>query len=127
MSQPLHASGVGVGERPHALELYNASLRATRGLDAALVLGGHGPPVTDHVSLIDERLRMTDRRARKIAGLLASGPQSAYELATSMWATVAVTQAFLTLSEVLGHLDLLVTAGEAIEEDDGELVRFRLA
>ena len=117
----------GVGERPHALETYIASLRATRALDAGLVLGGHGPPVTDHVALIDERLRMTDRRARKIAGLLDSGPQTAYELATSMWANVAVTQAFLTLSEVLGHLDLLVADGEVLEDDDGELVRFRAA
>jgi glyoxylase-like metal-dependent hydrolase (beta-lactamase superfamily II) len=126
MSRPLDAPGGGLVERPHALENYNASLRATRALDAGLVLGGHGPPVTDHVALIDERLRMTDRRARKIAGLLESGPQNAYELATSMWANVAVTQAFLTLSEVLGHLDLLVADGEVIEDDDGEFVRFRL-
>jgi glyoxylase-like metal-dependent hydrolase (beta-lactamase superfamily II) len=126
MSRPLDAAAVGTGQRPRALETYNASLRATRELDAGLVLGGHGPPVTDHVALIDERLRMTDRRARKIAGLLESGPQSAYELATSMWANVAVTQAFLTLSEVLGHLDLLVADGEVVEDDDGGLVRFRL-
>ncbi len=78
------------------------------------------------MALIDERLRMTDRRARKIAGLLESGPQSAYELASSMWANIAVTQAFLTLSEVLGHLDLLVADGQVIEDDDGQLKRFRL-
>jgi glyoxylase-like metal-dependent hydrolase (beta-lactamase superfamily II) len=125
VSRPLGGDASGVGERPHALETYIASLRATRALDVGLVLGGHGPPVTDHVALIDERLRMTDRRARKIAGLLEPGPQTAYELATSMWANVAVTQAFLTLSEVLGHLDLLVADGEVIEDDDGELVRFR--
>ena len=126
ITRPLDAAAGGAGQRPHALETYNASLRATRALDAGLVLGGHGPPVTDHVALIDERLRMTDRRARKIAGLLESGPQSAYELASSMWANIAVTQAFLTLSEVLGHLDLLVADGEVVEEDDGELVRFSL-
>ena len=75
------------------------------------MLGGHGPPVTDHVALIDERLRMHERRARKISGLLRPGPLTAYELATAMWGNVAVTQAFLTLSEVLGHLDLLVADG----------------
>jgi glyoxylase-like metal-dependent hydrolase (beta-lactamase superfamily II) len=126
ITRPLNAAGGGVGERPHALEIYNASLRATRALDLELVLGGHGPPVTDHRALIDERLRMTDRRARKIAGLLESGPQNAYELATAMWGNVAVTQAFLTLSEVLGHLDLLVTAGQVIEDDNGELAHFSL-
>ena len=90
------------------------------------MLGGHGPPVTDHAALIDERLRLTDRRVRKIAGLLEPGRRPRYELATAMWANVAVTQAFLTLSEVLGHLDLLVADGEVVEDDDGELVRFRL-
>ena len=124
VSRPLDAPASGVGERPHALEKYNASLSATRALDARLVLGGHGPPVSDHVALIDARLRMTERRARKIADLLRSGPQTAYQLATSMWSTVAVTQAFLTLSEVLGHLDLLITDGTVVEHDDGELVRF---
>jgi glyoxylase-like metal-dependent hydrolase (beta-lactamase superfamily II) len=126
VSRPLDGAADGVGERQHALDTYIASLRATRALDAGLMLGGHGPPVTDHVALIDERLRMTDRRVRKIAGLLDSGPRTAYELATSMWANVAVTQAFLTLSEVLGHLDLLVADGEVVEDDDGGVVRFRL-
>jgi hypothetical protein len=34
-----------------------------------------------------------------------------------MWGNVAVTQAYLTLSEVLGHLDLLVESGQAREHD----------
>jgi glyoxylase-like metal-dependent hydrolase (beta-lactamase superfamily II) len=126
ISRPLNGSASGVGERPHALETYIDSLRATRALELRLVLGGHGPPVTDHVALIDQRLRLHERRAQTIARLLEAGPQSAYELACTMWTNVAITQAFLTLSEVLGHLDLLVADGEVLEDDDGELVRFRL-
>jgi len=53
-------------------------------------------------------------------GKLGDGLRAAYELAGSMWANVAVTQAFLTLSEVLGHLDLLLRDGLVRElEDDG--------
>jgi hypothetical protein len=37
---------------------------------------------------------------------------------------VAVTQAYLTLSEVLGHLDLLVRDGTVREHFDGEISRF---
>ena len=37
---------------------------------------------------------------------------------------MAVTQAFLTLSEVLGHMDLLAADGRAREVVDGELIRF---
>jgi hypothetical protein len=35
-----------------------------------------------------------------------------------------VTQAFLTLSEVIGHLDLLINEGRVREVEDGELVRY---
>ena len=41
-----------------------------------------------------------------------------------MWGNVAVTQAFLTISEVLGHIDLLVARGRARERDDGSVTRF---
>jgi hypothetical protein len=42
-----------------------------------------------------------------------------------MWGNVAVTQAYLTLSEVLGHVDLLIRDGTASELDDGDVVRFQ--
>jgi glyoxylase-like metal-dependent hydrolase (beta-lactamase superfamily II) len=112
------------GSRPHALIDYIESMRATRELPAELVLGGHGDPMVDHVSLIDERFRMHQRRARKIHRILAAGPLTAYEIATQMWGNVAVTQAFLTLSEVLGHLDLLVVEGLARELADEPVTRF---
>ena len=41
-----------------------------------------------------------------------------------MWGNVAVTQAYLTLSEVLGHLDLLVQAGQAAERDRDGVAAF---
>jgi len=41
-----------------------------------------------------------------------------------MWGNIAVTQAFLTLSEVLGHMDLLAEQGLVRELDEDEVVRF---
>ena len=114
-------------QRPAALRIYLESMRATREMDdVSLVLAGHGEPVTDHVALIDERFKLHARRARKIRRLLQDGPLTAYEVAQSLWGTVAVTQAYLTLSEVLGHADLLVADGAVVEErgDDG-VVRLR--
>ena len=71
------------------------------------MLTGHGEPIADHVALIDERLRLHERRAEQIHGLIADAPPTAYELASKLWGNIAVTQAYLTLSEVLGHLDVL--------------------
>ena len=74
--------------------------------------------------LIDERFRLHARRAEKIRRLIAERPRTAYEIAQSLWGNIAVTQAYLTLSEVLGHVDLLVTAGRVVEQRDGGVVRF---
>ncbi len=67
--------------------------------------------MTDHRGLIDSRFEMHHRRAEKLHRLIAERPQTAFELAQELWGNVAVTQAFLTLSEVVGHVDLLINEG----------------
>ena len=74
--------------------------------------------------MIDERLRLHRRRASKILRLLDAGPLTAYEMAVKLWGNVAVTQAYLTLSEVLGHLDLLVKEGQVREHVGEQVNRF---
>ena len=132
ISRPLDAHTAGDNgeppDRPHALEIYIESLRATRAMqNVDFVLAGHGEPVTDHVALIDERFALHRRRAQKIRRLIAQRPSTAYEIAQSLWGNVAVTQAYLTLSEVLGHVDVLIAEGQVTEQRDGELVRFAVA
>jgi glyoxylase-like metal-dependent hydrolase (beta-lactamase superfamily II) len=112
-------------DRPHALEIYLDSLRATRTMDDVdIVLAGHGEPVTDHVALIDERFRQHARRAEKICRLVATQPLTAYEIAQELWGSVAVAQAYLTLSEVLGHVDLLLAEGRVVEAKTDGITRF---
>ena len=110
--------------RPKALVTYLESLRQTRELDVDLVLPGHGDPITDHRALIDERFALHRRRARKLHKLIAERPRNAYELAQALWGNIAVTQAYLTLSEVLGHTDLLLDEGSVRETEVGGVVRF---
>jgi glyoxylase-like metal-dependent hydrolase (beta-lactamase superfamily II) len=105
----------GSEERPQALVADIESLHKTRDMDVDLVLPGHGEPITDHRALIDERLALHKRRSEKIHRLIVERPRSAYELAQALWGNVAVTQAYLTLSEVLGHVDVLVNAGRVRE------------
>ncbi len=114
ISRPLDGSS----ERPKALITYLQSLRLTREMAIEVVYPGHGEPVSDHVELIDQRFLMHERRAAKIARLLDDGPLSAFEIARALWGNVAVTQSFLTLSEVIGHADLLIERGEIVEQHD---------
>jgi glyoxylase-like metal-dependent hydrolase (beta-lactamase superfamily II) len=124
ISRPL--DGSQDEDHPHALLSYMASLRATREMPVRVVLPGHGDAFSGHAELIDERFAMHERRARKIHGLLGE-PMSAHEIAHALWGTVAVTQAFLTLSEVLGHLDLLLERGQVRELDAGGVIRYEAA
>ncbi len=111
-------------ERPKALMIYMDSLRKTRAMELDVVYAGHGDPVEDHRGLIDERMRMHERRANRLHKLIAEQPRNAYELAQAMWGNVAVTQAFLTLSEVLGHVDLLIDEARVREREAGGVTSF---
>ncbi len=127
LARPLGASADYDGPRPQALVTYIESLQKTREMQLELTLSGHGATISDHVTLIDERFRMHRRRAERIRRLLEKGPRSAHEIAQELWGNVAVTQAYLTLSEVLGHIDLLLRDGSAVEVSDGEITRFAAA
>jgi glyoxylase-like metal-dependent hydrolase (beta-lactamase superfamily II) len=117
----------GDDERPRALVMYMRSLRETRAMPVETILAGHGEPVTGHAALIDDRFALHERRAGKLADLIEERPRSAYELAQAMWGNVAVTQAYLTLSEVLGHVDLLLDEGRVVEREEDGVVRFEAA
>jgi glyoxylase-like metal-dependent hydrolase (beta-lactamase superfamily II) len=114
----------GSGERTQALVAYLESMGKTREMPAEIVLSGHGEPITDHVGLIDERFAMHERRREKLYRLILEQPRTGYDLAQALWGNVAVTQAFLTLSEVIGHVDLLINEGRVREVYDGEVARF---
>jgi glyoxylase-like metal-dependent hydrolase (beta-lactamase superfamily II) len=120
ISRPLDGSG----ERTQALVAYIESMKLTRELPAEIVLSGHGEPITDHVALIDQRLALHQRRAEKLYRLIAERSRTGHGLAQAIWGDVAVTQAFLTLSEVIGHVDLLINAGHVREVNEDGVIRY---
>jgi glyoxylase-like metal-dependent hydrolase (beta-lactamase superfamily II) len=123
-SNPLISRLPGQTERPKSLVTYLDSLRKTREMDVELVLPGHGDAFGGHRELIDQRFALHERRAEKLYGLLGDSPKTAYELAQAMWGNVAVTQAYLTLSEVLGHMDILLGEGRVREAEENGVVHF---
>ena len=120
ISRPLDGSK----QRTQSLVTYIESLKTTRAMPAEMVFAGHGEPITDHVALIDARLASHERRKEKIYGLIAERTRTGYEVAQAIWGNVAVTQAFLTLSEVIGHADILVNEDRVREVDDGTVIRY---
>jgi glyoxylase-like metal-dependent hydrolase (beta-lactamase superfamily II) len=114
----------GSEQRTQPLVTYLDSLRKTSEMDLELVLPGHGKPITDHRALIAKRLMLHGRRAKKLHRLIVERPRTAYELAQAQWGDVAVTQAYLALSDVLGHADLLLGEGRVREVEVDGVVRF---
>jgi glyoxylase-like metal-dependent hydrolase (beta-lactamase superfamily II) len=123
-SNPLIARVPGQDTRQQSLVQYLRSLGQTREMEVALVLPGHGDPIENHRSLIDKRISLHARRAEKLLRLVSQRPLTGYELAQEMWGDIAVTQAYLTLSEVIGHMDVLVNDGRVRELDEAGVVRF---
>jgi glyoxylase-like metal-dependent hydrolase (beta-lactamase superfamily II) len=121
ISRPLDGSS----ERRQALVEYIESLQKTRELPAEIVLSGHGEPITNHRELIDQRFALHQRRAGKLYSLIAEESRSGHALAQELWGDVAVTQAFLTLSEIIGHVDLLINAGHVREVEEDGVIRYQ--
>ena len=68
---------------------------------------------------------MTERRADKILARAARAAHRRRRSGATCGATCRVTQAYLVLSEVLGHLDLLEARGAVPAAHDGVVVYAR--
>jgi glyoxylase-like metal-dependent hydrolase (beta-lactamase superfamily II) len=114
ISRPLE--GGDPAQRPKTLITYIESLTATQAMDVSVAYGGHGDQIDDHRALIDQRFAGQGRRSTKIFALLEQRPHTAHEIAVELWGgNIAMTQAYMTLSEVLGHTDILIAEGRAVE------------
>jgi glyoxylase-like metal-dependent hydrolase (beta-lactamase superfamily II) len=103
-----------------ALVEYIRSAKRVRELPIELVAPGHAEPFGGHVALVDRLLFFYDRRQKKILELLREGgPQTPAALSGKVFPRVKSSQLFLTLSEVMGNLEVL--------EDEGRVSRFERA
>lgn len=110
-------------ERGSALLIYLDSLERTAAAEHALLRTGHGREIRDHRALVADRVRLHRERAEQVAGELAAGPRTAGAIARALWPGIDGSQTYLTLSEVLGALDLLALEGRVSSyEDDGVVV-----
>jgi hypothetical protein len=71
---------------------------------------------------------MHARRARRILRAV-DGRRAAVDMVGILWRALPVTQHYLAMSEVVGHLDLLARDGRVreVERDDGVIAWERVA
>jgi glyoxylase-like metal-dependent hydrolase (beta-lactamase superfamily II) len=110
--------------RRRSLVEYLDSLDRFVELDPAVVLPGHGPAFTDVATLVATVRHHHAERADQILELVEHDPGSTvHELSTRLFPTLTGFGVMLGVSEVIGHLDLLVDAGAVIEER-GPVLRY---
>lgn len=115
------------GPRWPSLPPFLHSVRRLRQLPVRRILPGHGAPVEDPARLLDRFEAHHGRRAAAIRRLLGEQPDSAYGIARRLFPRIGPLQLAQATTEAIGHLDVLYGAGEALREESGGVVRFRVA
>ncbi|WP_209124534.1 MBL fold metallo-hydrolase [Alkalihalobacillus sp. BA299] len=107
-------------ERPMTLVQYRTALEMCADEKIEIVFSGHGESVTNHRELIHNRLKSNWERTENIRNLLKDGPKTVYELTTLLFPTIFQKELDLTLSETMGHLDLLKLVHQVnVQKRDG--------
>ncbi|WP_134700460.1 MBL fold metallo-hydrolase [Ammoniphilus sp. YIM 78166] len=106
-------------ERPKTLIQYRDSLKKCLRMDIEKVYSGHGEPIEEVSSLIENRLERQEQRADAILDLMQRGEKTAWEISIAMFGERLKEEMSLILSEVIGHLDLLLEQGrvQTIQRD----------
>lgn len=110
--------------RRRTLPEYRRTLVRLGALAPRRVAPGHGTPLEGGVGeLVEGRLAFQDRRARQIARYVGEGLRTPWQIAQRLFPEAPPAAAFLAVSEVVGHLDLLADRGalsfEGQEEGSG--------
>lgn len=113
---------------------YLDSIRDLAAQDIALTLPGHGEPITDLGEKTAEITRRQLGRREQLLALLTTAPQSAYELASQVWANRGHRKwgdmhghlRRNAIGTLASHLEILAESnGDVVRSEDGDVVRFR--
>ena len=112
---------------PYPLARYLEALASMRGLDADLVLPGHGPVFRDLGGRVSELAAHHAERLDAMRAEIKTVPKSAYEVSRRLFrGTLTLQQRTFALAETLAHLDHLVLEGRA-QAQEGETVTYEAA
>ncbi|MFL5320837.1 MAG: MBL fold metallo-hydrolase [Myxococcaceae bacterium] len=117
----------GEAQKFKSLLSYFASARRVYEMDIELVLPGHGPPFSGHRELLDGLFGFYKKRQDKIAAHLEKEPSTALELIPVVFRGIDITRLFLTLSEVVGNLEVMEEQGRVVRREVEGVYRYELA
>jgi len=101
----------GAGPPSTSLKKYLDSIEKIRGLEVSLVLPGHGEPIQGFPGALTKILSHHEQRLSNLLSVLSMGEKTAYEISTALFPKARHFEVFLGVSEVLGHLRILLDEG----------------
>jgi glyoxylase-like metal-dependent hydrolase (beta-lactamase superfamily II) len=116
----------GPARKFRSLSTYLATLRRTRALEIDLVLPGHDTPFHEPRRVIDSLLAFYEKRQAKLLAKLEEGTQTAVELVSHLFPRATAAHLYLTLSEVVGNLEVLEEQGRVALDESGPVTRWTL-
>jgi glyoxylase-like metal-dependent hydrolase (beta-lactamase superfamily II) len=111
--------------RPMAVAQFNDSLRRVGALPIGEVFPGHGPVIKDLPKLIGFYAGRQERKLERLRNRLAE-EWTAFDLMHEVFPRLGENEYQLGLSDVVGHLDLLVTRGDVAVRQVGDSLRYQL-
>ncbi len=110
----------------HTIGDYVKSLEKLKDLEMKVILPGHGKPISDPQTAVEELINREKNLRNKILELLSQEPMTAFELMRKTW-EMAPTNPFFAVVQILAHIRQLSEEGliEWVEEEGG--YRYRLA
>lgn len=117
----LEPEGDSPDRRRHSLKQYLETLDRLQEMDLSVVYPGHGPVITRPAETISYMREHHARRLDVIDGCLSPGGTTAFEVSEKLYPGAQAYERFLAVSEVIAHLDVLVSRGRATSavRDDG--------
>ncbi len=114
-------SRTGPGPQSTSLKEYLNSVKKIQNLSVSLVLPGHGEPIRDFGGALRKIFYHHEERLARVLASLSSGGRTAYEISRELFPDAKSFEVFLGLSEVLGHLRILLDEGKIIFETRGDV------
>ena len=113
--------------RSHALSQYYRSADKILPYDVRCIYPSHGDVFHDHRGLVAGYKLSTERRLLKISKILEQhGKLSPFEVGKYLFPKVWEEQLYAVISEVMGHLDLLLDEGFVSTQELGGVVHYEL-
>jgi glyoxylase-like metal-dependent hydrolase (beta-lactamase superfamily II) len=107
----LGEGSVFISPDPGALVSYLAALRHLQGLDLAVLLPGHGPPVGDPRQKLQEYIDHRLERERRLRAALAGGRRRVEDLLDEVWNDVPASLRPAATVTLAAHIDKLADEG----------------